>query len=244
MALLEIQGVNRSFGGLKAVIDFDLTIDQGEIVGLVGPNGAGKSTLFNLITGVYPPDSGEIIFDGENIVRHKPHEICRKRIGRCFQVVKPFADMSVLENAMVGAFCLVESPDEAKRKALEVLQFVKLDQKRETPAKNLTIADKKRLEMARALATDPKLLLLDEVMAGLNPKETEEAIELIREVRDHNVTLFIIEHVMRVIMTLPDRISIIHYGRKIAEGVPSVVAKDEKVIKAYLGETYDFTATQ
>lgn len=244
MALLEIQSVSKSFGGLKAVSDFDLKIDPGEIVGLVGPNGAGKSTIFNLITGVYPADSGDIIFDGKSIINHKPHEICHKRIGRCYQVVKPFGDMSVLDNVIVGAFCLVESPDEAKQRAMEVLDFVKLEPKKEILAKNLTIADKKRLEVARSLATEPKLLLLDEVMAGLNPKETEEAIALIREIRDHGVTLFIIEHVMRVIMTLPDRISIIHYGKKIAEGLPSVVAKDESVIKAYLGETYDFAATR
>ena len=240
MALLEIKNLNKSFGGLRAVIDFDLTIDKGEIVGLIGPNGAGKSTVFNLITGVYPPDSGHILFNAENIVNHKPYETCLKGIGRAFQVVKPFPDMTVLENTMVGAFSKMEKAGEAQVKAMEILDFVKLAPKRNLLAKNLTIADKKRLELARALATDPSLLLLDEVMAGLNAKETEDTLVLIRQIRERGITLFIIEHVMRVIMTLSDRVAIIHHGSKIAEGASKEVAQDERVIKAYLGEAYVF----
>lgn len=241
MALLKINGISKSFGGLMAVDNFDLMIEKEEIVGLIGPNGAGKSTIFNLIMGVYSADSGEIIFNGENINNRKPHGICRKGIGRSFQIVKPFGDMTVINNVIVGALCRVERPKEARQIAMEVLEFVKLENKGDFLSKNLTIADKKRLELARALATKPKLLLLDEVMAGLNPKETEDTISLVRKIREGGITLLIIEHVMRVIMTLPERISIIHHGRKIAEGKPHEVAKDERVIKAYLGERYALT---
>ena len=172
MALIEIKGITKSFGGVKAVDDFDLKIEVGQIVGLIGPNGAGKSTIFNLVTGVFSVDSGEIVFNGEKISHYKTYQICRKGIGRSFQVVKPFGDMTVMDNVMVGAFCRVEDPKEGRQRAMEVLEFVKLADKKNFFTKNLTIADKKRVELARALATKPKLLLLDEVMAGLNPKET------------------------------------------------------------------------
>ena len=243
MALIEIKGITKSFGGLKAVDNFDLKIEAGQIVGLIGPNGAGKSTIFNLITGVFSVDSGEIVFDGEKIANHKTYQICRKGIGRSFQVVKPFGDMTVMDNVMVGAFCRVEDPKEGRQRAMEVLEFVKLVDKKNFFTKHLTIVDKKRVELARALATKPKLLLLDEVMAGLNPKETEDTISLVRKMQENGITLLIIEHVMRVIMTLPERIAIIHHGRKITEGIPQEVAADERVIKAYLGERYGLTRT-
>jgi branched-chain amino acid transport system ATP-binding protein len=239
-----MQSVSKNFGGLKAVDAFDLTIQEGEIVGLIGPNGAGKSTIFNLITGVYPIDSGEIRFREESIVRYKPDAICRKGIARTFQIIKPFGDMTVLDNVVVGAFCGLDAPQEARGRAMEILHFTRLEPKSQLLAKNLTIADKKCLELARALATQPKLLLLDEVMAGLNPRETEDIIALVRKIRDRGITLLIIEHVMRAVMALSDRIAILHHGRKIAEGKPEEVAKDDTVIKAYLGQEYVFTRSR
>jgi branched-chain amino acid transport system ATP-binding protein len=240
VTLIEIQSVSKNFGGLKAVDAFGLTIQEGEIVGLIGPNGAGKSTIFNLITGVYRIDSGEILFRGESIIHYKPDAICRKGIARTFQIIKPFGDMTVLDNVMVGAFCDLSSPNEARVRAMEILKFTQLDPKSHVLAKNLTIADKKCLELARALATRPRLLLLDEVMAGLNARETQDIIALVRRIRDRGTTLLIIEHVMRAVMALSDRIAILHHGRKIAEGIPEEVAKDDTVIKAYLGQEYVF----
>jgi branched-chain amino acid transport system ATP-binding protein len=222
------------------VNDFSQDIQQGEIVGLIGPNGAGKSTLFNLISGFQRADRGTILFDGVDIIHAQPNEICLKGIARSFQVVKPFSEMTVLDNVAVGAFSRARHREEAREKGLRVLEFVHLDHKKHQMSKSLTIAEKKRLELARALATDPKLLLLDEAMAGLNPKETEETISLIREIRASGVTLFIIEHIMRVIMTLSDRISILNHGQKITEGQPKDIVRDERVIKAYLGEEYVF----
>lgn len=244
MALLHIEHLTKSFGGLKAVNGFDQEIEQGEIIGLIGPNGAGKSTLFSLVNGFHRADEGRILFDGEDITHRGPHEICKKGIARSFQVVRPFSDMTVLDNVAVGTFCRCEHRNEARTRATRILEFVGLDAQKNRPAKSLTIADKKRLEMARALGTEPKLLLLDEVMAGLNPKETEETIRLVREIRKTGVTVFIIEHIMRVIMTLSDRISILQHGQKIAEGVPQEVVRNEKVIKAYLGEEYVFSRSQ
>jgi branched-chain amino acid transport system ATP-binding protein len=244
MTLLHIEHLTKSFGGLKAVNGFDQEIEQGDIIGLIGPNGAGKSTLFSLVNGFHRADEGRILFDGEDITHRGPHEICKKGIARSFQVVRPFSDMTVLDNVVVGTFCRCEQRSEARTRATRILEFVGLDTQKNRPAKSLTIADKKRLEMARALGTEPKLLLLDEVMAGLNPKETEETIRLVREIRKTGVTVFIIEHIMRVIMTLSDRISILHHGQKIAEGAPQEVVRNEKVIKAYLGEEYVFSRSQ
>jgi branched-chain amino acid transport system ATP-binding protein len=238
MKILEVQHLTKDFGGLRAVDSLDLDIEEGEILGLIGPNGAGKSTVFNCVAGVYPPTRGHIYFRSEEISGRKPWDLCKYGMARTFQIVKPFATKSVLYNVMVGAFAITDKSAEAREKALWVLEFLNFEDSRDTRAGNLTIADRKRLEIARALATEPKLLLLDEVMAGLRPAEVDEMVAIIRRLREQGVTIFVIEHIMRAIMALSDRVVVIQFGQKIAEGSPQQVAADENVIKAYLGEEY------
>lgn len=238
MALLIVSNLTRRFGGLVANNEVNLEVNQGEIVGLIGPNGAGKTTLFNCISGFYRPDGGSVVFAGQEITRFGADRVCREGIARTFQIVKTFKDMSVLENVMVGAFCRTSRPEKARQEALRTLEFVGLADKKDLPGGSLTIADKKRLELARALATQPKLLMLDEVMAGLNPAETRQAVELIQKINAQGITLIVVEHVMEAIMTISHRIAVLDYGKKIAEGVPEKIAQNEEVIKAYLGERY------
>jgi branched-chain amino acid transport system ATP-binding protein len=238
MKILELTKVRKSFGGIKAVEEFSLSVEEGEIFGLIGPNGAGKSTLFNCIAGVFPPTSGEIVFRGEKINNQRPWDLCRKGLARTFQIVKPFATRTVLYNVMVGAFATTDQRAEAERRALEVLRHLHLEDRKDMRAGNLTIADRKRLEIARALATRPKLLLLDEVMAGLRPTEVDEMVAIIKRLREGGMTIFVIEHIMRAIMALSDRIAVLQFGTKIAEGPPHEMAHDERVVKAYLGEEY------
>ncbi len=238
MPLLEVRGLTKSFGGLMANQDIDLHVEQGEILGLIGPNGAGKTTFFNCVTGFYPPTRGRVRFMGQDITGWSPERVCQAGIARTFQLVKVLRDMTVLENVMVGAFLRHPRTADARRKALEVLEFTELIDDRNRIARNLTIADKKRLELARALATEPKLLFLDEAMAGLNPSETNAAVEMVRRLRDKGITLVLVEHVMKVIMPLADRVVVLDSGRVIADDVPEKVATDEQVIEAYLGEKY------
>jgi len=238
MRILEGEGIRKNFEGLTALANVDFHISRGEILGLIGPNGAGKTTLFNLISGSLVPTSGTIKFKGENITGLKPHRICRKGIARTFQLVKLFGNMTVLENILLGGLFgpSTASPRSHIKKACsELLEFVGLSEMKENLAKDLTIINQKRLEVARALATKPELLLLDEFMAGLNPTEVALAIELIKKIRNLGVTIIMIEHVMKVIMDISDRIMVLHHGEKIAEGIPEEITANKMVIDVYLG---------
>ncbi len=238
MKILELKEISKNFGGLRAVDNVSLSMDEGQILALIGPNGAGKSTVFNCIAGVYPPTSGDVLFAGDRVTGEKPWNLAKKGIGRTFQIVKPFATKTVLYNVMVGSFATTDRRSEAEDRAIEVLKRLGLDDKKHLTAGNLTIADRKRLEIAKALATQPRILLLDEVMAGLRPTEVDEMVAIIRGLRDQGITIFVIEHIMRAIMALSDWIVVIQFGRKIAEGTPQEIATNENVIKAYLGDEY------
>lgn len=233
--VLQVNHVAKYFGGVKAVNDTSFYVNKNEIVGIIGPNGAGKTTLFNLISGSFPVTLGEIIFKGENITNQKPYVLCKKGIGRTYQVVKPFGNISVLDNVIVGAFNKIDSKEEARQFSLEILKKVGLYDKKNQIGKSLTLADKKRLEVAKALATQPEILLLDEVMAGLNPTEIKDVLPMIQSLKDDGMTIVLIEHIMEVVMTICDRIIVINHGEKIAEGTAEEVANDKKVIEAYLG---------
>jgi len=239
MPILEGKGVTKYFGGLAAVSNVDFTVEQGEALGIIGPNGAGKTTLFNLISAALTTKSGTIRFKGENITGLKPYKICRMGLARTFQMVKIFPDLPVISNVILGLHFGVSSnmsSGEKAQKATEYIDFVGLSGVKMAPAKDLTLANQKRLEVARALATGPDLLLLDELMAGLNPTELAQAMELVARIRDKGITIMMIEHVMKAIMNVCERIMVLHHGAKIAEGTPQEIATSEKVIKIYLGD--------
>jgi branched-chain amino acid transport system ATP-binding protein len=238
MALLELKKLVKAFGGLLAVNDVTFQVEKGEILGLIGPNGSGKTTIFNCINNFFPITAGDVLFKGQSIKGLKTHQVCHLGIGRTFQVVKPLARMTVLDNVTASAFCRVNTIKEAKDEALRVLGFCNLLNEKDKPAKSLPIGGRKRLEIARALATKPDLLLLDETAAGLNPSELDEAIDLIRKIRENGITILIVEHIMKVIMTISDRIHAINFGQTIAQGTPKEVANNRAVIEAYLGEEY------
>jgi branched-chain amino acid transport system ATP-binding protein len=239
--MLEVIKLTKRFGGLTALSQIDFSAARGEILGIIGPNGAGKTTIFNVVTSVYRPDQGSILLDGADITRMKTYQICRSGVGRTFQVVKFFGALSVLDNVVAAAFCHINRREEARQEALAVLERVGLASKKDVMPRSLTIADKKHLELAKALATRPKLLLLDEIMAGLNPSETDRTIALIKNLQKEGYTIVIVEHVMRAIMALSNRIIVLNFGQKIAEGSPDEIAQNPEVVKAYLGVQYAAT---
>jgi branched-chain amino acid transport system ATP-binding protein len=233
--LIEVNDLSKSFGGLRALDQVDLGVEEGEVLGLIGPNGAGKTTLFNCLSGVLKPTSGDIRFRGERIIGRQPHQLVRKGICHTHQIPRPFGEMSVRENVLVGAFFGRRRRDNPIQRAEQALAFVQLGASAAAPASTLTVGQRKLLEIARALATDPEVLLLDEVCGGLNPTETSHVLELIRRLPERGTTVVYIEHNMRAVMTVCDRIAVLDFGRKIADGAPREIARNEGVIQAYLG---------
>jgi branched-chain amino acid transport system ATP-binding protein len=235
--MLEAKAISKSFRGLRAVHEASFDVTEGGIVGLIGPNGAGKTTIFNMVAGVFAPNAGEIIFNGEKIHGLRADQICAAGIGRTFQIVKPFAGLSVLDNVMVGGFLRTKSTVAARKISEQILEKLGLGPKRDLPASSLTLPDRKRLEVARALATRPRLLLLDEVMAGLRPTECDQLVAVFREInRSEGLTILLIEHVMRAVMALAGQIVVLHHGEVIARGTPEQVVRDPAVLECYLGE--------
>ena len=236
MSLLQVNGVSKIFGGLVAVSNVTFSANKGDILGLIGPNGAGKTTMFNVVNGFYPPTKGEVLFKGQRISHLQPYQICKLGIGRTFQVVRPLRRMSVLDNVIASAFLRAKNKKEAEEMALDTLRFTGLYEDRNFLSKGLPLGKRKKLEITRALATKPEMLLLDESFAGLNPSEQNELIAIIRQIRAKGITIMIIEHHMKVIMSLSDQIVVLNYGEKIAEGTPKEISSNPLVIEAYLGE--------
>jgi branched-chain amino acid transport system ATP-binding protein len=240
MSLLEVKDITMQFGGLAAVADVSFVLNKGEILGLIGPNGAGKTTLFNVINGFYHPTKGDVYLKGKRVTNLRPHVLCKLGVARTFQVVKPLQRMTTLDNVIASAFIRTKSKKEAQELSLEVLKFTDLYDDMNVLSKGLPLGKRKRLEIARALATQPEIILLDEAFAGLNPTEINEQIEIVRKIRtERGITILIIEHHMRVIMAISDRIVVLNYGQKIAEGTPSEIGHNPAVIEAYLGEEHN-----
>ncbi|MBE9522376.1 MAG: ABC transporter ATP-binding protein [Proteobacteria bacterium] len=238
MSILSVNQLSKNFGGLMAVKELSFKLEKGDILGLIGPNGAGKTTVFNCLTGFIPPDQGEILFHGKSVKDMQPYKISQLGLVRTFQIVKPFLTISVLDNVMVGALIKEKSITKARQESMEIIEFLGLGRMANVEAQGLPLPLRKKLELARALATKPKILLLDEVMAGLNPTEVDEIIDLIRQVNERGISILLIEHVMRGVMALSQRVLVINYGERIAEGAPEEVVKDKGVIEAYLGKEF------